>query len=73
MTRRIAPAKTPKAIIDQVHAATAKALQNEAVLQRLATSGSQPIGAGPEQLDAHFRREIARWEKVLKAAGVQLK
>jgi tripartite-type tricarboxylate transporter receptor subunit TctC len=69
----VAPAKTPKAIIDQVHAATAKALQNEAVLQRLATSGSQPIGAGPEQLDAHFRREIARWEKVLKAAGVQLK
>jgi len=69
----VAPAKTPKAIIDQVHTATAKALQNEAVLQRLATSGSQPIGAGPEQLDAHFRREIARWEKVLKAAGVQLK
>ena len=69
----VAPAKTPKAIIDQVHAATAKALKNEAVLQRLATSGSQPIGAGPEQLDAHFRREISRWEKVLKAAGVQLK
>jgi tripartite-type tricarboxylate transporter receptor subunit TctC len=69
----VAPAKSPKAIIDQVHAATAKALKNEAVLQRLATSGSQPIGAGPEQLDAHFRREIARWEKVLKAAGVQLK
>jgi len=69
----VAPAKTPKAIIDQIHAATAKALQNEAVLQRLATSGSQPIGGGPEQLDAHFRREIARWEKVLKAAGVQLK
>jgi tripartite-type tricarboxylate transporter receptor subunit TctC len=43
------------------------------VLARLATSGSLPIGAGPEQLDAHIRREIARWEKVLKAAGVELK
>ena len=60
-------------VIDRVHAAAAKALQNEAVLARLATSGSLPIGAGPEQLDAHIRREIARWDKVLKAAGVQLK
>jgi tripartite-type tricarboxylate transporter receptor subunit TctC len=69
----VAPAKTPKAVIDRVHAAAAKALQNEAVLARLATSGSLPIGAGPEELDAHIRREIARWDKVLKAAGVQLK
>ena len=69
----VAPAKTPKSVIDRVHAAAAKALQNEAVLARLATSGSLPIGAGPEQLDAHIRSEIARWEKVLKAAGVQLK
>ncbi len=69
----VAPAKTPKAVIDRVHAAAAKALQNEAVLARFATSGSLPIGAGPEQLDAHIRSEIARWEKVLKAAGVQLK
>ena len=69
----VAPAKTPKAVIDRVHAAAAKALQNEAVLARLATSGSLPIGAGPEALDAHIRREIARWDKVLKAAGVQLK
>ena len=69
----LAPAKTPKAVIDRVHAAAAKALQNEAVLARLATSGSLAIGAGPEQLDAHIRREIARWEKVLKAAGVELK
>ena len=69
----VAPAKTPKSIIDRLHAETAKALQNEAVLQRLATSGSQAIGAGPEQLDAHFRREIARWDKVLKTAGIQLK
>ena len=69
----VAPAKTPKSVIDLVHAAAAKALQNEAVLARLATSGSLPIGAGPGELDAHIRREIARWDKVLKAAGVQLK
>ena len=69
----VAPAKTPNSVIDRVHTAAAKALQNEAVLARLATSGSLAIGAGPGELDAHVRREIARWEKVLKAAGVQLK
>ena len=68
----LAPAKTPQAIIDRLHAATAKALKDEAVLARLATSGSQPIGAGPAEFDAHIRREIVRWDKVLKSAGIQL-
>jgi tripartite-type tricarboxylate transporter receptor subunit TctC len=67
----VAPAKTPKGVIDRVHAETAKALKNEAVLARLAASGSLPIGGGPGQLDAHIRSEIARWDRVLKAAGVQ--
>jgi tripartite-type tricarboxylate transporter receptor subunit TctC len=67
----VAPAKTPKSVIDRVHAEAARALKNEAVMQRLAASGSQPIGAGPEELDKHLRSEIARWNKVLTAAGVQ--
>ena len=67
----VAPAKTPKSVIDRVHAEAAKALKNEAVLQRLVTSGSLPIGAGPDELDKHIRSEIARWNKVLTAAGVQ--
>ena len=67
----VAPAKTPQAIIERVNDATQKALRNEAVLARLAASGTQPIGAGPEQAAAHIRAEMARWDRVLKAAGVQ--
>ena len=67
----VAPAKTPKNVIDRVHAEAAKALKNEAVVHRLAASGSLPIGGGPEQLDAHIKSEIARWNRVLTAAGVQ--
>ncbi len=67
----VAPAKTPKAVIDRVHEAAAKALRDPAVTQRLAASGSQPIGAGPEEADRHIRAEIARWNRVLVAAGVQ--
>jgi tripartite-type tricarboxylate transporter receptor subunit TctC len=67
----VAPAKTPKSVVDRVNAEAIKALQNEQVRQRLANSGSQPIGEGPEKFDAHIRAEITRWNKVLTAAGVQ--
>jgi tripartite-type tricarboxylate transporter receptor subunit TctC len=67
----VAPAKTPQAIIDRLNDATQKALKDEGVLKRLAASGTQPIGAGPEQAAAHIRAEMARWDRVLKAAGVK--
>jgi len=67
----VAPAKTPRPVVDRVHAEAARALKNEAVLQRLAASGSIPIGAGPEECDQHILAEIVRWNKVLTAAGVQ--
>jgi tripartite-type tricarboxylate transporter receptor subunit TctC len=67
----VAPAKTPKNVIDRVHAEAVKALKSDVVLARLAASGSLPIGEGPEKFDAHIRAEIARWNKVLSAAGVQ--
>jgi len=67
----VAPAKTPKNVIDRVNAEAIKALKNPDVRQRLAASGSQPIGAGPEVFEPHIRAEIARWNKVLTAAGVQ--
>jgi tripartite-type tricarboxylate transporter receptor subunit TctC len=67
----VAPAKTPKSVVERVHAEMVKALKNEQVLARLAASGSQPIGGGPDELDRHIKSEIARWNKVLTAAGVQ--
>jgi len=67
----VAPAKTPRAMIDRVHAEAAKALQSEAVRQRLAASGSIPIGGGPDEFGAHIKSEIERWHRVLTAAGVQ--
>ena len=51
--------------------AAVKALKSGVVVQRLAASGSSPIGDGPENFDALIRAEITRWNKVLTAAGVQ--
>jgi tripartite-type tricarboxylate transporter receptor subunit TctC len=68
----VGPAKLPKEIVDKVNAAAQKALKDEKVIERLATGGSLPIGAGPAELDAHIKREIDRWSKVLKTAGIKL-
>ena len=67
----VAPTKTPRAVIERVHAEAAKALKSDAVRQRLAASGSIPIGEGPDEFGAYIKNEIARWHKVLSAAGVQ--
>src|SRR3954470_2683580 len=67
----VAPAKAPRNVVDAVYAATIKALKSEAVLSRLAASGSLPIGGGPDEFGAHIKSEIARWNRVLTTAGVQ--
>jgi tripartite-type tricarboxylate transporter receptor subunit TctC len=67
----VGPAKLPKNIVDRINVEALKALKDAKVLERLAASGSQPIGEGPEKFDAHIRAEIQRWNKVLTAAGVQ--
>ena len=69
----VGPAKLPKEIVDKVNAAALKGLQDPKVVERLATGGSLPIGKGPAEFDAHIKSEIARWNKVLKTAGIQLK
>jgi tripartite-type tricarboxylate transporter receptor subunit TctC len=67
----VGPAKLPRNIVDRVHAAAVKALKDPKVLERLAASGSQPIGEDGEKFDAHIRAEITRWNRVLTAAGVK--
>src|SRR5258706_7490227 len=67
----VAPAKTPKPIIDRINAEALKALKNEAVVQRLANSGSIPIREGPEYLARPIKSEIERWDPVPAAAGGQ--
>jgi tripartite-type tricarboxylate transporter receptor subunit TctC len=67
----VGPAKLPRAIVERVHAEAVKALKDPKVLERLAASGSQPIGEGPEKFEALIKVEIARWNKVLTAAGVK--
>lgn len=67
----VVPKKTPEAIVRRLNAEINKALFSPSVSERLMAMGSTPIGGTPEAFEAHMRREMAKWAKVLRAAGVK--
>lgn len=66
-----APAKTPRAIIDRLHGDTVRALNAPDVRERLQGLGAEPVGNTPEQYTQFMKNEIAKWAKVIKAAGIK--
>jgi tripartite-type tricarboxylate transporter receptor subunit TctC len=66
----VAPAKTPRDIVAQIGKATGEVLRAGEVRDRLVATGTEVVGGTPDEFDAHIRREIAKWEKVLKAARI---
>jgi tripartite-type tricarboxylate transporter receptor subunit TctC len=67
----VVPARTSTDIVLRLNAELNKALFSPTVAERMAAMGSTPIGGTPEQLTEHLRREIAKWTKVVKAAGIK--
>ena len=67
----LAPAKTPREIINRIHSELVKALRVPAVRERLASMGADPVGSTPDEYDAFIRSEVAKWIKVVKEAGIK--
>ena len=67
----IAPARTPKRVIDQLAAETAKAMQSPDMVKRLTAEGSAAVGSTPQQFAAHLRAEHELWARVIKQAGIR--
>ena len=68
----IAPAGTPKAVIDRLNAEANKALGTYALKQKLMEDGSTPLGGTPEQFAAFIRTEHAKWGVAVRDAGIKL-
>ncbi len=66
----MAPAGTPKEIVQLLHRETAKALKAPDVIEWLRQNGLDPRGTTPEEHAAHIKAEAAKWAKVVKAVGV---
>jgi tripartite-type tricarboxylate transporter receptor subunit TctC len=67
----LAPAKTPRAVVDKLNAETAKAVGVPATAERLAKAGIAPLTIDPVAFDARIKSEIAANIAVAKAAGIQ--
>ncbi|WP_428685482.1 Bug family tripartite tricarboxylate transporter substrate binding protein [Reyranella sp.] len=67
----LAPAGTPKEIVDKVSAEVSKAVKDEALRKRLAEQAVIPVGATPEDTGKFLQSEIDKWEKVITTAGVK--
>ncbi|NML47448.1 tripartite tricarboxylate transporter substrate binding protein [Ramlibacter sp. G-1-2-2] len=62
---------TPPAQAERVSAAVRKALANEAVHSRLASSGAEPAPSTPAQLAALLKKDSAKWGRIVKAKGIK--
>jgi tripartite-type tricarboxylate transporter receptor subunit TctC len=67
-----APAKTPRAAIEKLRNELAVVLKSEFVRERYATLGIEPVGNTPDEFAAQVKADLARWEKVVKAANVRV-
>jgi tripartite-type tricarboxylate transporter receptor subunit TctC len=67
-----APAGTPKAIVAQLNAEIAKALESKDVQERLAGVGCEPYKSTPEQFAQLVRDDLPRWAKIVKDSGATI-
>ena len=68
----IAPAGTPRPIIDRISKDVADIIRQPMLREKLATQLMEPVGSSPDELRARMDAEIERWAPVIKAANVTL-
>jgi tripartite-type tricarboxylate transporter receptor subunit TctC len=68
----VAPRGTPRAIVDKLNALLAEVLRESELRQRLAAQGYDPEPSTPKAFADFIRSELARYGKLVKAAGITL-
>jgi tripartite-type tricarboxylate transporter receptor subunit TctC len=67
----LAPAGTPRPIIDRLNQEITKALRSPEIRDRLIADGTDPAPTTPEEFAAYIKSETEKWTKVIKAAGIK--
>jgi tripartite-type tricarboxylate transporter receptor subunit TctC len=67
----LAPAGTPRDVVDKLSIAINEALKMDDVIQALRTQGSDPLGGGPDEFSRYIQSEIAQWARVAASAGLK--
>jgi tripartite-type tricarboxylate transporter receptor subunit TctC len=66
-----APAKTPRAIVTKINRDVVAALRLPEAKAMLLAQGAEAVPTTPEEFDAFLKKEIAKWSKVIKEAGIK--
>jgi tripartite-type tricarboxylate transporter receptor subunit TctC len=67
----LAPARTPRPIVDRLYEALTRASNSPEIKGRLTAEGVEVVNRNPEEFAALIRRELVQWAKVIKAAGIR--
>ena len=67
----VAPAGTPKPIIDRLAAEIARAVKDPAFVARLASLGADPLGDTPDEFAARIAADLDLWAQAVVAAGIK--
>lgn len=67
----VAPAGTPRAVIEKLHREIVATLQEPAIAGRMAKAGLEPIGGTPAQFAQYLKAEAAKWGRLVKTAGIK--
>jgi len=68
----IAPAGTPRPIIERISKDVAEIIRQPTLREKLATQLMEPVGSSPDELRARMDGEIERWAPVIKAENITL-
>ena len=67
----MAPAKTPRPVLEKLNAEVNKLLESADVKQTMAKQGATTMGMSIEQFDKFLREEIVKWAKIVKVSGAK--
>jgi tripartite-type tricarboxylate transporter receptor subunit TctC len=67
----VAPAGTPKPIVDKLNAALRQAVMSDDMKQKLAADGTEPLASTPEQYAADIDKEETKWSAIIKKSGAK--
>jgi tripartite-type tricarboxylate transporter receptor subunit TctC len=68
----VAPAGTPRAIIETLQSEIARMYDDASITGRLEQTGISAVSSTPDEFAAFIRKELARWERVFKEAEIEL-
>ena len=67
----VAPAGTPKPIVEKLNAALQHAVASDDMKQKLAADGTEPLASTPAQYASDIDKEETKWSEIIKKSGAK--